>query len=39
MDGGLFLARFPEGHGDDGVTRVDPGERYEVIGPTRHAGC
>ena len=36
MDGGTFLARFPEGHGDDGVTSVDPGERYEVTGPTRH---
>lgn len=35
VDGGVFLRRFPDGHGDD-VTAVDPTRRYQVTAPGAH---
>lgn len=31
-----FLKRYPEGHGDDGVTALDPAKTYDVTRAGRH---
>lgn len=36
VGGDAFLARFPGGHGDDGVTEVDPEKAYDVTLAGRH---